>query len=128
MISVIIPVYNAERWLLRCIDSVLSQSYKNIEVLLIDDGSTDMSPAICDSYASKDPRVKVFHKPNGGVASARQVGIDNLQGDYVIHADADDWMNKDMLQTLMEEAQKNNADVTMCDFTKVIGGGGGGAP
>ena len=93
-------------------------------MLIIDDGSTDMSSAICDSYASKDSRVKVFHKSNGGVASARQVGIDNLQGDYVIQADADDWMEKDMLRILMEAAQNNNADVTMCDFTKVSTGGG----
>lgn len=102
---------------------MLGQTYKDIEVLIIDDGSTDMSSAICDSYASKDSRVKVFHKSNGGVASARQVGIDNLQGDYVIQADADDWMEKDMLRILMEAAQNNNADVTMCDFTKVSTGG-----
>lgn len=79
-ISVIVPVYNAERWLRRCVDSILAQTFTDFELLLIDDGSTDASPAICDSYAAYDPRVRALHKPNGGVSSARNVGLSAIGG------------------------------------------------
>mgnify|MGYP006066390929 CR=1 FL=1 len=124
MISVICAVYNAEKWLDRCVNSVLGQTYKDLELLLINDGSTDRSAEICENYARLDSRVKVFHKTNGGVASARQVGIDNMNGDYIIHADADDWMEKDMLKRLWDAALQSNADIAICDFKKYPGGGG----
>lgn len=79
-ISVIVPVYNAEKWLRRCVDSILAQTFTDFEILLVDDGSSDTSGVICDEYASKDARVRVFHKPNGGVSSARNVALDNLGG------------------------------------------------
>ena len=97
-ISVIVPVYNAEKYLHRCIDSVLAQTYKDFELLLIDDGSKDSSGTICDEYAAQDARVKVFHKENGGVSSARNVGLDHAQGEWVTFVDSDDWVSKDYLE------------------------------
>lgn len=92
-ISIITPVYNTQKYLRRCIESVLSQTYSNIELLLIDDGSTDESGQICDEYASKDSRVKVFHILNGGPSRARNIGLDNVTGDYILFVDSDDWVD-----------------------------------
>lgn len=97
MISIIVPVYNAEQYLHRCIDSILAQSYTHFELLLIDDGSKDASGDICDEYAAKDTRVRVFHKENGGVSSARNLGLDNAQGDYITFCDADDYVGTEWL-------------------------------
>ena len=92
MISVIVPVYNAEKYLQRCVDSILKQSFTDFEVLLIDDGSHDRSGELCDEYGEKDNRVRVFHKENGGVSSARNVGLDNASGEYISFVDADDYL------------------------------------
>lgn len=97
LISVIIPVYNVEAYLRQCIDSVLAQTFRDFELLLIDDGSTDGSGAICDSYAAIDPRVRVFHKENGGVSSARNRGIDNAKGEWITFVDSDDYIQKEYL-------------------------------
>ena len=91
-ISVIVPVYNAEKYLHRCVDSILFQTFTDFELLLIDDGSTDKSAAICDEYANEDTRIKVFHKENGGVSSARNVGLDNVNGEWISFIDADDYL------------------------------------
>ena len=99
MISVIIPVYNSEKYLHKCIDSVLSQSYTNFEVILVNDGSTDKSGAICDEYAEKDEKVRVFHKENGGVSSARNLGIEKAIGKYVCFIDSDDWVYDKLLES-----------------------------
>lgn len=115
-ISVIVPVYKAEKYIRRCVDSILAQTFTDFELLLIDDGSPDNSGAICDEYAAKDSRVKVFHKENGGVSCARQMGLDNSLGEYVIHADPDDWVEPDMLQELYSEAKQRGADMVICDF------------
>ena len=115
-ISVIVPVYNAEGYIHRCVDSLLQQTYSNFEIVLVDDGSPDGSGAICDEYARKDSRVKVFHKENGGVASARQLGIDNAKGEYTIHADPDDWVEPTMLEQLCNKAKAADADMVICDF------------
>lgn len=101
-ISVIVPVYNTEKYLHRCIDSILSQTFNDFEVLLIDDGSKDQSGEICDEYAKKDSRVKVFHKENGGVSSARNLGIKNIQGCFVTFIDSDDFVDNDFLISLMK--------------------------
>lgn len=101
MVSVIIPIYNAEAVLGETIDSVLGQTYKDFELLLIDDGSTDKSPAICDAYACRDNRVKVFHKPNGGVSSARNVGLDHARGEFIAFVDNDDCMYPEFLETMV---------------------------
>lgn len=95
LISVIVPVYNAEKTLRQCVDSILGQDYRDFELLLIDDGSKDNSPAICDEYAAKDLRVKVFHKPNGGVSSARNLGLDEAQGKWITFIDSDDYVSDD---------------------------------
>lgn len=117
-ISIIVPVYNAERYLERCLNSILSQSFKNWELLLIDDGSPDNSGALCDAFSSSHPEcnIKVIHKSNGGVASAREIGIQNAKGKYSIHLDPDDWIEPEMLHNLHEEALSNNSDIVVCDF------------
>lgn len=115
-VSVIVPVYKAEAYLHRCVDSLLAQTFTDFELLLIDDGTPDRSGMICDEYAIKDARVRVFHKENGGVSSARQLGLDKALGEYVIHADPDDWVESNMLEELYNEAKKENADMVICDF------------
>lgn len=97
-ISVIVPVYKAEAYLHRCVDSIIAQTFTDWELLLVDDGSPDRSGDICDEYASKDARIRVFHKENGGVSSARQKGLDEAIGEYTIHADPDDWVEPTMLE------------------------------
>ena len=115
-ISIIVPVYKAENYLHRCVDSILTQTFSDFEVLLIDDGSPDKSGYICDEYARKDSRVRVFHKENGGVSSARQCGIDNAYGEYTIHADPDDWVEPTMLEELYAKAMDEDADMVICDY------------
>lgn len=103
LISVIVPVYNSEQYLHCCIDSILSQIYTNFELLLIDDGSKDNSGRICDEYAEKDSRVRVFHKENGGVSSARNIGIDNAKGNWITFVDSDDWIETEYLSNFSKE-------------------------
>ena len=97
LLSIIVPVYNTEKTIRQCVDSILSQEYNDFELLLIDDGSKDASPAICDEYARQDDRVRVFHKENGGVSSARNLGIDNAQGEWITFVDADDYITSNYL-------------------------------
>ena len=104
--SIIIPVYNVEKYLKQSIQSVLDQSYEDFEVILIDDGSTDKSPAICDELAEKDERVKVIHKQNGGVSSARNEGIRQAKGDYILFLDADDWYDTKLLENCLPYTEK----------------------
>lgn len=113
-ISVIIPVYNVEKYIHRCVDSVLNQTYQNIEVILVDDGSQDRSPVICDEYVQKDSRVRVFHKINGGQSSARNLALDNMTGDYVSFIDCDDYIEQSMLGTLLTSLRSKNGDVAIC--------------
>lgn len=115
-ISVIVPVYQVESYLPHCVDSILSQSLQNIELILVDDGSTDRSGLICDEYAKKDIRVHVFHKSHSGVSDTRQKGLENATGDYVIHCDSDDWMEPNMLQLLYQKANETNADMVVFDY------------
>lgn len=102
LISIIVPVYNTDRCLSRCIKSILSQKFKNFELLLIDDGSTDESGEICDEYAAKDRRIKVFHKKNGGVSSARNVGLDNAKGEWITFCDSDDFVSPNWLKIYID--------------------------
>ena len=113
LISVIVPVYNIEKYIRKCIESVLSQTYTNLELLLIDDGSQDKSGYICDEYATKDKRVKVFHKENGGVSSARNVGLEEMSGTWVCFLDSDDWWSPHFLQNFIEETNDNNYDLIL---------------
>ena len=107
MISILVPVYNVERYLAHCIDSVLSQSFQEWELILVDDGSTDNCPRICDEYANKDKRIKVIHKLNGGLPSARQVGFINAVGEYLIFLDSDDWLLPNSLCVLINAIQSD---------------------
>ena len=110
-LSIIVPVYNVENTLSRCLDSILRQTFKDYELLLIDDGSTDKSGLICDEYADKDKRIRVFHKINGGASSARNVGLDNAQGKYIGFVDSDDWVVADMYEYLIARLESTKSDV-----------------
>lgn len=117
-VSVIIPVYNVEKYLRRCVDSVLAQTYKNLEVILVDDGSPDRCPQICDEYASKDARVRVIHKKNGGLSSARNAALDSqLKGDYVTFVDSDDWIAPDTYEYAIDLMKKYGAQAVQYDMT-----------
>lgn len=116
LISVIIPIYNVEKFLPKCLDSVLAQSYTNFELILIDDGSSDNCGAICDEYSRNDKRIKVIHQSNKGVAKARQTGLDFASGTYVIQFDSDDWVDPNCLDELYKFARKSDADMTLCDL------------
>ncbi len=118
LVSVIVPVYQAESYLPRCLDSLLAQTLTELEVILVDDGSTDATPAVCARYASSDPRVKVIQQPNRGVAAARNAGFDIARGEYVIHCDADDWVDPQMYQLLYKRAAASRADLVSCDFVR----------
>ena len=113
MISVIIPVYNVEKYLCKCVDSVINQTYKDLEIILVDDGSPDSSGEICDEYAKKDARIKVIHKENGGLSSARNVALDVANGDYVAFIDSDDYINENTLKEVVEKLDETQADVCM---------------
>lgn len=115
-VSIIVPIYKAEKYLCKCLDSIQSQSLKDWECILVDDGSPDSSGIICDQYAQSDNRFRVIHKENGGVSSARQYGLDVAIGTYIIHADPDDWMEAGMLEALYSRAVNTQADVVMCDY------------
>lgn len=115
-ISIIVPIYNVEKYINRCIESLLIQNFSDFEIILVDDGSTDRSGLICDEYAVNDNRVKVIHKKNGGVASARQTGVNIASGEYIIHVDPDDWVDSEMLKQMYSKAKEADADVTICDF------------
>ena len=115
-VSVIVAAYNAEKYIRRCLDSLLAQTMTDFELIVVDDGSTDGTPAILDEYAAADSRIRVIHKPNGGVASARQAGMDAAAGEYTIHADADDWVEPEMLQEMLASARTNEVDMVFCDF------------
>ena len=109
LISVIGPVYNVEKYLPQCMDSILSQTYNNIQIILVDDGSTDSSTLICDEYACKDNRVEVIHKENGGLSSARNAGIDVARGNYIIFIDSDDyWASNGLLQSVADNCMGEN--------------------
>ena len=113
-ISVIIPVYNAEKYIRRCVESILVQTFEDFELLLVDDGSPDHSGEICDEYAQKDSRVRVFHKSNGGTASARNYGLDHFQGDYVAFIDNDDYVEPTYLDDMLNAMTRCGADLVCC--------------
>ena len=115
-ISIIIPIYNTEKYLSKCLDSIIAQTYTNWEAILVDDGSPDNCGKICDEYSAKDKRFRIIHQPNGGVSVARQTGLDNATGDYIIHCDPDDWIEPTMLEKLIQVTKKDNVDIVICDL------------
>lgn len=115
-VSVIIPAYNVECFIEQCVDSLLAQSFDDFDLILVDDGSTDRTGVICDEYTKKDVRVKVVHQENTGLPTARKVGLENAQGEYVLFVDADDWVDPNHLESLVGTAEQRNADVVICGF------------
>ena len=115
-VSVVVPVYNTEPFLCQCLESLSHQTIDSIEFILVDDGSTDCSGAICDEYAAKDSRFQVFHKENGGSASARQLGLEHIRGEFYTVCDSDDWVEPTMYAELYEKAKSTDADIVVCDF------------
>ena len=123
-ISVIVPVYNVAAWLPRCVDSILAQTCKNMEILLVDDGSSDASGRICDAYAEKDPRIRVVHKENGGLSSARNAGLDMASGEYLGFVDSDDWIEPGMYAEMLGLMEKYDAQLVCAGRCDVDGGTG----
>lgn len=121
LISIIVPVYNVEKYLNKCIDSIISQTYKNLEIILVDDGSPDNCGTICDEYADRDNRIKVIHKENGGVSSARNIGIKKSNGNWIVFVDADDWIEESYCKNMLNTAMQNEADVVLCGYNRVVG-------
>lgn len=118
-VSVIVPIYNTEAYLERCVDSLLAQTHINLEIILVNDGSTDCSPIICDRYATQDARVKVVHKPNGGLSSARNAGLDVASGEYIGFVDSDDYVSADMYRLLAECLDTSACDIANAMFVRV---------
>lgn len=116
LVSIIIPVYNVENYLPQCLDSVLAQTYNNLEILLVDDGSTDQSGSICDNYAQKDPRIIVFHTRNKGLSAARNFALSHCHGDYIQFIDSDDWMEKDSIETMVNAVASHHASMAVCGY------------
>jgi len=116
LISVIVPVYKVEMWLRRCIDSILAQTFSDFELILVDDGSPDNCPQICDEYARRDSRVKVIHQKNGGLSAARNTGLDITRGKYITFVDSDDWIDSDFLEVLFRNIVEHDAQICQCNF------------
>lgn len=121
MVSIIVPVYNAQEYLKRCVDSILQQEYKDFELILVDDGSTDNSGSLCDQYAVDDPRVRVFHKENTGVSDTRNLALDHARGTYLQFLDSDDWITPDATKLLVRASTEHQCDLVIADFYRVIG-------
>ena len=117
-LSVIVPIYNAEKFLMRCVNSILDQKFKDFELILIDDGSSDASPEICDEIIKNDNRIVVIHQDNAGVAAARNIGIEIATGNYIAFVDSDDFIEEEMYFSMINIAEKYNCDVVMCDCIK----------
>ncbi len=124
LISVIVPVYNVEKYLPQCIDSILNQTEKNLEIILVDDGSLDNSGKICDEFSKKDDRIVVIHKKNNGLSSARNAGLEIAKGNYIGFVDSDDWLDKSMYEILLKLLKENNSDISCCDFFKTANSDG----
>lgn len=118
LVSVVIPVYNVEPYLGRCVDSIINQTYKNLEIILVDDGSTDNSGKICDDYQSLDERICVIHKSNGGLSDARNSGLYHATGKYIAFIDSDDFIEQDFISILYQAIIENDADISICDYIK----------
>lgn len=119
LISVIVPIYKVEQYLDKCITSIVNQTYKNLEIILVDDGSPDNCPTICDKWKEQDNRIVVIHKENGGLSDARNAGLDICKGDYIAFVDSDDYIHEKMYETLIKVLLEKNCDIVQCDFLRV---------
>lgn len=122
IISIIVPIYNVEKYLPKCIESILNQTFKEFELILVDDGSPDNSGAICDKYAEKDKRIRVIHKANGGLSSARNIALDTAIGEYIGFVDSDDYIDKYMYENLYKLCVETNSDIGVCNFVRELNG------
>lgn len=118
-VSIVVPIYNVEMYLEKCIESLINQTYDNIEIILVDDGSTDNSHNICKNYAQKDNRIKLIHKENGGLSDARNVGIENATGKYITFVDSDDWLSYDYCEIMVKHMNEENVDIVMAKLVSV---------
>jgi glycosyltransferase involved in cell wall biosynthesis len=116
LISIIVPVYNMERYLDRCVSSIVNQTYKNLEIILVDDGSTDSSPQMCEDYAKNDARIKAVHKENGGLSDARNAGLKIATGNYIGYVDSDDWIEPNMYERMINACIDNDAEMALCRY------------
>jgi len=121
LISIIVPVYNVEQYLQRCLESIINQTYKNLEIILVDDGSPDNCPQICDDYAAKDNRIMVIHKKNGGLSDARNAGLDICKGKFISFVDSDDWIDTNYIKTLFDLLTETKTDIAIGNFFKTDG-------
>lgn len=121
LISIIIPVYGVEKYIAQCLESVISQTYKNLEIIVVNDGTKDRSAEIAKDYAAKDSRIKVYDFKNGGLSVARNRGLEIATGDYISYIDSDDWLDKKMYETLLDAAMKNDADMVKCGIIETNG-------
>ena len=115
LISVIVPIYNVESYLDRCIESIVNQTYKNLEIILVDDGSPDNCPAMCDAWAARDSRIQVIHKENGGLSDARNAGLAAASGEYIAFADSDDWVDAQCIRSLYGALRETDSEIAACD-------------
>ena len=118
LISVIVPIYKVEKYLDRCVESLINQTYKNLEIILVDDGSPDNSPAMCDNYAKKDSRIKVVHKKNGGLSDASNVGMSVATGEFISFIDSDDYVSDDFFEVLYNTMITEKSDIVECSVVK----------
>lgn len=119
MLSIIVPVYDVERYLPKCIDSVLAQTFTDFELILVEDGSPDNCPALCDAAATKDARIRVIHQKNGGLSAARNAGLDAARGAWIGFVDSDDYIAPEMYEALYKAVQSTGADLALCDYAEV---------
>lgn len=119
LISVIVPVYHVEKYLTKCVDSICSQTYDNLEIILVDDGGDDMCPSICDEYKKIDSRIKVIHKKNGGLSDARNAGLDIATGQYLYFVDSDDYIDDHTIEFLYASIVANGSDIAVCEYVRV---------
>lgn len=120
LVSVIVPVYNVKDYVLECLQSLVCQSYDNLEIIVVDDGSTDESGKICDEFVGNNEQVKVFHKKNGGLSSARNFGIKKAKGEYICLVDSDDWVKKSFVEKMMKEIKNENVDIVICGYNNEV--------
>ena len=119
LISIIVPIYNVEKYLVKSVNSIINQTYKNLEIILVNDGSTDTCGDICEKFKNIDRRIIVIHKKNGGLSDARNAGLQVAKGDYIGFVDSDDWIEKNMYQELLNISLKENSDIVSCGVRKV---------
>ena len=120
LVSVIVPVYNVELYLKFCVESIIMQTYENLEIILVDDGSKDGSPHICDAFLNKDKRVRVIHQQNQGLSAARNAGIEVARGKYFTFVDSDDYIRKDMIERLVNLVERKKVDIACCEYEEVF--------